>query len=346
MRLRFAMFLGFLGVFTVLPRAIAQSSPSLNLQLSSGTARVNVTGDIGSPLTFQFTTNFISGPWLFVSNFTLLANPTQINTGPATNARYYRAVIVVPTNMIWLPPGTFLMGSPTGELERSTSEAQHSVTLTRGFFIGKYPVTQGNYRSLINTNPSYFNTNNGYALDLNRPVEQVSWSDATNYCALLTLQERSAGRIFTNWVYRLPSEAEWEYACRSGTTTPFYFGNSLTSGMANFFGQYGYVAGTGSVYNSSGVYLARTTAVGNYQPNSRAIYDMSANVWEWCRDWFTNLTTSSAIDPTGPSTGEDRVLRGGAFNNNAKDCRSASRISDSPSDKVNTVGFRVVLSAP
>jgi formylglycine-generating enzyme required for sulfatase activity len=248
--------------------------------------------------------------------------------------------------MIWVPPGTFLMGSPTSELERNTNEVQHSVTLTRGFFIGRYPVTQGNYRSLINTNPSYFNTNNGYVLDFSRPVEQVSWSDATNYCAKLTLQERNAGRIFPNWVYRLPTEAEWEYACRAGTTAPFYFGNSLTSGMANFYGQDGYVAGTGTVFSSNGVYLARTTAVGSYQPNSSGIFDMAGNVWEWCQDWFTNLTAGSATNPTGPASGEDRVLRGGAFNNNAKDCRSAARINDSPSDNANTIGFRVVLSAP
>src|SRR5580765_7766821 len=154
MRLRCAI--AALVVLAVLPDALAQSSPVLNLQLSAGTASVNVTADVGSPVTFQSTTNAASGAWLALTNFTLLANPVQINTGPATNARFYRAVIVVQTNVIWVPPGTFFMGSPTNELERSSSEVRHSVTFTRGFFIGKYPVTQGNYLSLVNTNPSYF----------------------------------------------------------------------------------------------------------------------------------------------------------------------------------------------
>ena len=133
MRLRCA--LAALVVLAVLPDALAQSSPVLNLQLSAGTARVNVSADVGSPVIFQSTTNAASGAWLVLSNFTLLTNPIQINTGPATNARFYRAVIVVPTNMIWLPSGTFFMGSPTNELERSSSEVRHSVTLTRGFFV-------------------------------------------------------------------------------------------------------------------------------------------------------------------------------------------------------------------
>ena len=131
------------------------------------------------------------------------------------------------TNMVWIPPGTFVMGSPTNEAERDSDETQHTVTLTQGFYMGKYAVTQGEYLALMGSNPSYFTTHdyNGNPIrpDLNRPVEQVSWIDATNYCAHLTQQEQAAGRLPAGWVYRLPTESEWEYACRAGTTTAFHY---------------------------------------------------------------------------------------------------------------------------
>src|SRR5437016_562667 len=142
------------------------------------------------------------------------------------------------------------MGIPTNELERNTNETQHTVALSKGLYVGKTLVTQGAYLSLLNTNPSYFTTNNGSTLDLSRPVERVSWFDATNYCYRLTQQERAAGRIFTNWSYRLPTEAEWEYACRAGVTNAFYYGGNLLSGMANFDGEYEYVSGTGTSFNA------------------------------------------------------------------------------------------------
>ena len=141
-------------------------------------------------------------------------------------------------NMAWIPCGTFVMGSPTSEAERNSDETQHTVTLTQGFYMGKYVVTQAEYLAVMGNNPSYFTTQDGngnpIALDLNRPVELVSWDDATNYCAHLTQQEQAAGRLPAGWVYRLPTESEWEYACRAGTTTAFYCGSALRSGMANF----------------------------------------------------------------------------------------------------------------
>ncbi len=329
------------------PRVSAQSSPALSLQLNAGSPQLGVTGDAGSPLTIQYATNLAAGAWQALTNFTLL-NPALITdaTGPATNARYYRAVIAVPADMNWIPAGSFIIGSPTNEVGRSTNETRHTVTLTRGFFMGKYPVTQANYSSLMNTNPAYFNTNNGFVRDLNRPVEQVDWSDATNYCGKLTQQERAAGHIFATWSYRLPTEAEWEYACRAGTTTPFYYGNDLLSGLANFNGQYEYVGGVGTVFNSGGVVLNRTVAVGGYAPNARGLYDMAGNVWEWCQDWFGNFSTNSVTDPPGPGAGTMRVFRGGALNVIGRDCRSASRSGYFPSENLNTVGFRVVLAGP
>jgi formylglycine-generating enzyme required for sulfatase activity len=237
------------------------------------------------------------------------------------------------------------MGSPTNELARGPNdETRHTVTITKGFYMGKYLVTQSNYLAIMNTNPSYFVPGHVASLDLTRPVEQVSWSDATNYCGKLTQQERLAGRIFTNWAYRLPTEAEWEFACRGGITNAFYYGTNLLSGMANFNGQSEYYGNVGNFNNPSGTYLGRTTAVGSYQPNARGLYDMAGNVWEWCQDWYGAFTTNSVTDPQGPASGSARVFRGGALNATGAACRSASRDKYNPAASFNTVGFRVVLA--
>ena len=330
-------------------KAFAQSQPVLSLQVTGAVASVKITGDLASPCTLQFATNLPPGAaWLTLSNFTLLNSPMSVNDPElATNQqRFYRVVVVAPTNAAWIPSGTFTMGSPTNELLRSVTETQHVVTLTKSFYLGKYLVTQGNYLSLMNTNPSYYTPANGFAADTNRPVEQVSWSDATNYCARLTQQERAAGRILTNWLYRLPTEAEWEYACRAGTTTPFYTGTNLLFGMANFNVQYEYVGGIGLTNSSGGTMLNRPSAVGGYAPNARGLHDMAGNVWEWCADWSGSYSTNSVTDPPGPATGTARVFRGGAFNATGADCRSARRNSTSPGTAVNTIGFRVALSGP
>ena len=154
--------------------------------------------------------------------------------------------------MVWIPPGTFVMGSPASEAERDSDEVQHTVTLTKGFYMGKYAVTQGQYLAVVGNNPSYFQTEdyngNPISPDLNRPVEQVSWNDATNYCALLTQSDRAAGRVPSTWGYRLPTEAEREYACRAGTTTAFHFGSAIHGGMANFYDYYEYDAAIGDIY--------------------------------------------------------------------------------------------------
>src|SRR5207244_3220038 len=131
---------------------------------------------------------------------------------------------------------------------------------------------------------------------------QVAWADATNYCGRLTQQERLAGRIFTNWFFRLPTEAEWEFAGRAGTTTAFYAGSNVLSGMADFNGRQEYRGGTGTVFNASGVDLNRTAPVGGYAPNGGGLYDMAGNVWEWCQDWFGSLATSSVADPQGAAS--------------------------------------------
>src|SRR6185503_569054 len=181
----------------------------------------------------------------------------------------YRAVSVAApadTNLVFIQPGTFMMGSPTSEVKRGSDEAQHMVTISRGFWMGKYEVTQGEYLAVVGRNPSRFNGVQ-YGTDLTRPVESVRWYDATNYCALRTQQERAKGLIPTNYVYRLPTESEWEYACRAGTTTAFYLGSSLHSGQANFFGPIEYDAAVGDIDNPNGIHLGTTTPVGGYAPN-------------------------------------------------------------------------------
>ncbi len=255
-----------------------------------------------------------------------------------------------PPGMVWIPPGTFVMGSPDDEKERNSDETQHTVTLTNGFYMSKNLVTQGQYLALMGNNPSYFTTNidgNGTIVspDLNRPVEQVTWYDAANYCGKLTDSEQAAGRLPAGWVYRLPTESEWEYACRAGTTTAFNLGPDLRSGMANFVGQYEYVSGTGTVTNKSGIYLGRTATVGSYQPNAWGLYDMHGNMVEWCSDWYDSYPVGSVTDPQGPTSGQYRVLRGGYWFSYAKDCRSALRDFEDPRVAYNgNFGFRSVLA--
>jgi formylglycine-generating enzyme required for sulfatase activity len=211
-------------------------------------------------------------------------------------------------------------------------------------------VTQGQYLSLMNTNPSAFTTNDYLGApispDPNRPVESVSWIDATNYCAHLTQQELAVGRLPAGWIYRLPTEAEWEYACRAGTTTAFHYGNALRGGMANFDDHYEYEASVGNIHIADPTvpWLPRTATVGSYQPNAWGLYDMHGNVLEWCRDWYGDYSSSPATDPPGPPSGSYRVYRGGAWDIPGGYCRSAQRYSDLPSTKFNDVGFRVVLA--
>ena len=337
----------------------AQSPPVLSVQVSNGSVRLRITGDVGSACTIQCATNLYgTGNWQFLTNLTPLSSSPYLvaDINAVTAPRFYRAFAqqvptnAVTTNMVWIPPGTFVMGSPTSEAGRFSDETQHTVTLTQGFYMGKYAVTQGEYLALMGSNPSYFTTRdyNGNPIppDLNRPVEQVSWDDATNYCAHLTQQEQAAGRLPAGWVYRLPTESEREYACRAGTTTAFHYGNALHGGMANFYDYYEYDASIGDIYfsNPAVPWLARTTAVGSYQPNAWGLYDMHGNVWGWCRNWYGSYPTGSVTDPQGPSSGSYRVFRGGGWDYGGRCCRSAYRSYYYPSGRSDSIGFRVVLA--
>jgi formylglycine-generating enzyme required for sulfatase activity len=220
---------------------------------------------------------------------------------------------------VLIQAGTFRMGCPLDEPDRNDDElALKLVRIEQPFYLGIYPVTQKEYQALMQSNPAYFQKAHGGGPE--QPVEQVSWEDAVAFCRKLSAlaEEKKAGRV-----YRLPSEAEWEYACRAGTSTSVSFGESLSSRQANFDGTRPYGGG------AAGPFLKRTSRVGSYPANSWGLYDMHGNVWEWCADWYT--------------TGQHRALRGGSWNNSGHLCRSSRRQKYAPDFRADNVGFRVAM---
>lgn len=250
------------------------------------------------------------------------------------------------------PAGEFQMGSPNSDIGRYANEEPHTVRITKPFYLGVYEVTQQEYERVMGTNPSFFSAAGGgkervMGLDTGRfPVDSVSWDDAVEFCRKLSElpEEKQAGRV-----YRLPTEAQWEYACRAGTTTPFHFGERAQSTQANFDGNYPYLTydevqkGTDPT-PFKGPNLKRTTAVGSYAPNAWGLYDMHGNLWEWCADWFSPVyyRQSPVEDPPGPEAGTQRVARGGGWYYFAAGCRAAVRYERDPGRRQNTDGFRVV----
>ena len=225
--------------------------------------------------------------------------------------------------MIYVAPGSFMMGSPSSEDERFDSEVQHRVTLTKGFWLGKYEVTQAQWRSVMGSNPSYFKGDN-------LPVENVSWDDCQMFIARVNNQ--------LNCGARLPTEAEWEYACRAGTTTAYFWGNALNGDKANCDGNY--PCGT----MVKGPYRETTVQVGSYPANAWGFCDMHGNVWEWCNDWHGQYPTGSVTDPLGSASGGNCVLRGGSWFHNARLCRSAYRNWHQPGYRSRGNGFRLCCS--
>jgi len=208
-----------------------------------------------------------------------------------------------------IPAGTFMMGSPSSEAGREIDEGpQHQVTLS-GFKMSKYEVTFAQYDAFCEATGRSKPFDNGWGR-ANRPVINVSWHDAT---------------AFAQWMgCRLPTEAEWEYACRAGTTTAYHTESTLNSSQANF---------------NSG----KTQPVGSYAPNAWGLFDMHGNVWEWCSDWYGSYSSSAQTNPGGPASGSTRVLRGGSWGNGGWDCRSANRYYYDPSGRNNHDGFRLVV---
>ena len=249
----------------------------------------------------------------------------------------------------YIPPGTFTMGSPLSEQEQykkdntddfAAQEIQHEVSITKGFYMGAFAVTQEEYETLMGTNPSFFSAagrgkDKVAGLNTRRfPVEWISWDDATEFCKKLSQKEGIN--------YRLPTEAEWEYACRAGTKKAFYFGDTVSTDQANYRGDF--VFGNGK----KGMDRERPTPVGSFPANAFGLYDMHGNVWQWCQDWYDKdyYQKSPRNDPVNETAGKlrFRVLRGGSWHNLPGGARSACRFLATPVLRNWNYGFRVVAS--
>ena len=240
------------------------------------------------------------------------------------------------TNFVLVKAGTFTMGSPTNEKDRYSDERQHTVRISKDFYISKYEVTQGEYRSIMGTNPS--DTDGG--LGNNNPVNRVSWYDAVEYCNKRSEREGLTPAYTINgnnvtWNktangYRLPTEAEWEYAARGGQKAGSY---NIYAGSDNIDNVAWYISNSGG----------KTHPIGQKQANELGIYDMTGNVWEWCWDWYGDYPSGSVTDPSGPSSGEYRVLRGGSWDSYNHRCRAAARLWLGSVSSDNSNGFRLLL---
>jgi formylglycine-generating enzyme required for sulfatase activity len=230
--------------------------------------------------------------------------------------------------LVLVPKGTFMMGSPESDVNRQKNETQHEVTISKGYYLGVHEVTQAQYEKVIGKNPSHFQGAVVSNENADIPVENVSWDDAVEFCKKLSdlPEEKKAGRV-----YRLPTEAEWEYACRAGSKTAYSFDDE-----EGLLPEYGWFK-----RNSSN----RTHTVGLLESNAWGLYDMHGNVWEWCSDRYGEYPKGAVSDPTGPKVGSVRVVRGGCWGGVAAFCRSAYRGGCGPSDRRINLGFRVALSS-
>ena len=216
-------------------------------------------------------------------------------------------------SMIWVKPGTFTMGSPTSEAWRSPDETEHNVSLTKGFYLGKYEVTQAQYEAVMTGNTDGLSaTPSNWSGNPNRPVEKVSHDDVQVFLSRLNTQQ--SANIPAGWAYVLPTESQWEYACRAGTTTAYSWGDDINATRAN--------------YNSN---IRQTRDVGNYAANPWGFFDMHGNVWEWTADWFGAYPVGNPVtDPTGEASGSFRVGRGGSWLYGGATLRSAERGGNPP----------------
>ncbi|HEY1066294.1 MAG TPA: formylglycine-generating enzyme family protein, partial [Pirellulales bacterium] len=239
--------------------------------------------------------------------------------------------------LLWIPPGEFWMGSPADEAERRPEEVRRRVRLTRGFWLAKFETTQNEYEMLMGPPPSKFCAGGIHAkavrgMNTDRfPVENVTWMEAQEFCRRLSDREKHR--------YRLPTEAEWEYACRAGTTTPYSFGSKCNGTEANANGNYPYGEAT------VGPYLARPAVVGSYPANAWGLCDMHGNVWEWCEDWYGPYAPSeqTSIDPAGVTSGDARVGRGGSWFSEPRGIRAAYRGFEHVNYRDEYLGFRLCL---
>jgi len=313
------------------PRGRSETTHGLWIQPYAG---LTITGTVGLVYAIEYIPDLVqanrASAWRCLEFLQLPASPYLWvdSSVPATGQRFYRSVpMPAPTNMVFIPPGRFRLGSRESERDRGEYEGpEMMVTVSRGFWMGEFEVTAGEYEAVMGGNPSWF------AGEADRPVERVSWEEATRYCEKLTSQERALGRIAANATYRLPTEAEWEYACRAWTSTRFSHGDDPDYAE---LGSYAWFAPEGGF---------TTHVVGGKLPNPWGLHDMYGNVWEWCQDWFDTYPGGSAVDPQGPDTGVYRVLRGGVWGDGPRRCRSADRSCSDPAGGNFDIGFRVVLA--
>jgi len=224
---------------------------------------------------------------------------------------------------VLIQPGTFVMGSPEGETGRGSDEVQHNVTLTQAYYMQKTEVTQGQWKAVMGTNPSNFSSCGDDC-----PVERVSWQDAQGFIEKLNQHENAN-------LYSLPTEAQWEYAARAGSTTALANGNLVETdcNLDTKLNEMGWYCGNAE---------SKTHPAAQKQPNAWGLYDMHGNVWEWCQDWYDSYSTTSVTDPVGPASGLYRVGRGSSWSKYAKFCRSAERGGNSPDSRYNFVGLRLM----
>lgn len=227
----------------------------------------------------------------------------------------------VAQQMRWIQPGKFLIGSPETEPERCSNELQHEVVLTQGFWLADTACTQALWQAVMGENPSLFK-------GAKRPVENVSFEDCERF--LVQINQLRPGLEV-----RLPTEAQWEYACRAGTKTPFSFGETITVEQVNYDGNYPYQG------SEKGKYREETVDVKSLPANHWGLYEIHGNTLEWCSDWYEAYDRGLVVDPVGPKTGDERVLRGGSWIYNARLCRSALRFASHPGYRLNFIGFRL-----
>jgi hypothetical protein len=297
--------------------------PSIAIELIP---RLTIRGITNETALIAFSDN-LNGPWISWTNIQIVGNGISIIDALHTYSnRYYRvfkSIPVVPDGFKWIPPGTFLMGSPATEIGRDPDENEHRVTLSKGFWMSDHEVTQFEFEQVMGRNPSNWT-------GTNRPVERVTYEDALSYCSKLTKRERGIGRITQQEEYRLPTESEWEYAVRAGTS-------GIRYGDLDSIAWY-----DGNSQNE-------THIVKSNQPNAWGIYDMLGNVWEWCSDWYGDYPLEPSTDPQGPPKwvlpGTRRVIRGGSIFFGPEVCRSAYRDWLEYSAPNDDVGFRVILTS-
>jgi formylglycine-generating enzyme required for sulfatase activity len=303
------------GVFGSHPFMIGESYGDMNSTLVTG----GPLSGSGGKITVAIPSDYNGSLYYFCTNHAGMSQ--QFSIQGATHTVDLNSTIAL--DMIWVQPGTFTMGSPITEAGRNSDETEHNVTLTKGFYLGKYEVTQAQYEAVMSGNTDGLSaTPSNWPGNPNRPVEQVSWDDIQIFLTRLNTQQ--SANIPAGWAYVLPTESQWEYACRAGTSTVYSWGNSSSSSNANYSNN-----------------INQTSDVGDYSANPWGFFDMHGNVWEWTADWYGSYSSASQTDPTGPSGGSQVVNRGGSWAYSAAGLRGAIRVKNLPSDRDSGLGFRV-----